>query len=89
MSLSDKLAQTSIQAKVVLCKVGALVEGTILPAKDKEYLLNALNTPEGSLNRLTNADIGRVLREEGFDISNSSVDRHRRSECSCNRKAAK
>jgi hypothetical protein len=88
MSLADKLVEASKapNRRVSLCKIGSIVHGTKLSEDDRTTLKDMLDTPEGVPNRLSNSAIGRVLREEGFDTSNSAVDRHRRSECGCNRK---
>lgn len=86
MSLADKFAEASKSKPVSLCKVGTIVHGTALSEEDRKVLQEMLDTPEGAPNRLNNATIAKVLREEGFDLSNSAVDRHRRGECGCNRK---
>jgi len=87
MSLSDRLAEASKTAKrSTLCKIGSIIHGTQLPETDRQALKDMLETPDGTPNRLNNATIGKVLREEGFDTSNSAVDRHRRGECGCNRR---
>jgi hypothetical protein len=87
MSLADKLAEASNSPKrTSLCKIGSIIHGTQLSEDDRKALKEMLDTPEGTPNRLNNATIARVLREEGFDTSNSAVDRHRRAECGCNRK---
>jgi len=87
MSLSDKLAEASKKSGSK-CKLGALLAGTVLPEKDCNYLIDVLSVPEGDPRRISNVDIARVLRDEGFDISDSSVDRHRRRDCGCYRKVA-
>ena len=89
MSLSDRLQNASATAKASVCKIGKLLQTDQLPLEDKKYLSTILDTPENDPNRVTNAALARVLREEGFDISDSSVDRHRRGDCSCYRKSTK
>jgi hypothetical protein len=89
MSLSDKLEEALNQEPLaVVCKIGSLLKGSVLSDDDKSTLSKLLAVPEGTPKRLTNAAIARVLREEGFDISNSAVDRHRRLDCACNRKVS-
>jgi len=85
MSLSDKLNNASKTSSVKLCKIGVILVSTDVPKEDRETLESILNQPELSPNRVPNSQIARILREEGFDVSNSGVDRHRRKECSCNR----
>jgi len=75
MSLSDKLAKAS-EKPGSYCKLGVLLYTSVLPEKDKKY----------APRKISNADIARVLREEGYNISDSSVDRHRRKDCSCSRR---
>jgi hypothetical protein len=87
MSLSDKLSKAS-EKPSSKCKLGALLASTALPEKDRSYLTDVLSVPEGDPRRISNVDIARVLRDEGFYMSDSSVDRHRRKDCSCYRKAA-
>ena len=85
MSLSARLAESTKPAPR-FCKVGAILGGSVLPEEDKKALREFLDTPDGVAGRLTNAAIASALRAEDFDISNSSVDRHRGGQCSCNRK---
>jgi hypothetical protein len=82
MSLSDRLNE-STKSQPRFCKVGAILEGTQVSDADKAVLSQFLDTPEGTPGRLTNAAIAAALRAEGFDISNSSVDRHRGDQCAC------
>lgn len=89
MSLSDRLSSAQSNAKNLFCKIGNLLQGDNLSAKDKEQLETALNAPLTDSKRITNAALARLLREEGHDISDSSMDRHRRKDCSCYRKASK
>lgn len=87
MSLSDKLfAATETPTK--LCKIGNLfTNNSKLSDQDKSNLKAVLDVEENNPTRINNSTIGRILREEGFDISNSAVDRHRRGDCPCKRTA--
>jgi hypothetical protein len=89
MSLADKLGSASERAKNLKCKIGALISGDALSKKDKENLEAALDVPMSDPGRIPNSTMGALLREEGYDISNSAVDRHRARSCPCYRKAAK
>lgn len=89
MSLADKLGSASDRAKNLKCKIGVLISGDALVKKDKENLEAALDAPPPEPGRIPNSTIGALLREEGYDISNSAVDRHRAKSCSCYRKAAR
>jgi len=87
MSLSDKLEQASVSKSVKLCKIGLLITSETISKADRENLKAVLDAPENSPNRIPNNHLGRILREEGYDVSNSAVDRHRRHDCPCTRLA--
>jgi hypothetical protein len=82
MSLSDRLNE-STKTQPKFCKIGAVLSSTQLSAEDKVTLGQFIDVPEGTPGRLTNAAIASALRAEGFDISNSSMDRHRGGQCAC------
>ncbi len=88
MSLSEKLLEATKKASASTCKLGTLLQGDILSTKEKEQLSQILAVPENDPRRVPNTAVAKVLRDEGYDISNSSVDRHRRGDCSCNRKVS-
>jgi hypothetical protein len=88
MSLAQRLAEASIATSTTLCKIGTILNDEKIPQDDRKALESILNVPEGTPNRLTNAAIAKVLREEGYDLSNSAVDRHRRVDCPCVRKVS-
>lgn len=81
MSLSDKLKIAAEHSSKRFCKIGVLLQN--LPSKDRIALEEAINTPEGTPNRISNSDLFKLLREENYDISLSTVDRHRRHTCGC------
>jgi hypothetical protein len=83
MSLSDKLKSAQSEAINQVCVLGKLLSGNKLSNSDKQNLINILDIPLDSPSRVPNAELGRILREEGYDISNSSIDRHRRGDCRC------
>jgi len=85
MSLLKKLEQEVIKASTSICKVGNLLVSNDLSKKEKDQLFTLLDTSTSSGPRVPNTTIGRVLREEGYYISNSSIDRHRRRDCNCSR----
>ena len=88
MSLSDKLLEATKKASASACKLGLLLQGEKLSVKEKEQLSQILEVSEDDPRRVPNTAVAKVLRDEGYDISNSSVDRHRRGDCSCNRNAS-
>lgn len=85
MALSNKLQEAVSLANKKLCKLGVLLVGTELSEEDKKNIEAILSVPESNPSRVPNTTLGRILREEGYDVSNSAVDRHRRGDCSCNR----
>lgn len=85
MSLIDKLQAAAAQSAAKFCKIGHLLAGDQLAKADKLSLASILDTPATDVNRVPNSSIGKILREEGHDISNSIVDRHRAKICSCAR----
>lgn len=87
MSFGDKLNKAASDAATLRCKIGEIIHGTKLSKKEREDLDNALNVSPTDITRIPNSTIGELLREEGFDVSNSAVDRHRNGSCSCSRKA--
>jgi hypothetical protein len=62
-----------------------ILDSEKLTDEDKETFISLLNVPEGNPSRVNNVVLAQVLRDEGFDLSDSAVDRHRRKSCSCSR----
>lgn len=87
MSLSDKLSAASTEVPIRLCKIGNILTNSKLSEQDKVNLKAVLDIPENDPSRINNNVIARILREEGYDVSNSAVDRHRRGDCPCKRTA--
>jgi len=83
MSLSERLNSASKESTAKLCKIGMLLSGDVLSDKDKKTLTETFDVPEGVPGRVTNVSLTKILREEGYDISLSTVDRHRRKDCGC------
>jgi hypothetical protein len=83
MSLSERLNSASKESTAKLCKIGMLLAGDVLSDKDKKTLSETFDVPEGVPGRVTNVSLTKILREEGYDISLSTVDRHRRKDCGC------
>ncbi len=85
MSISDKLSSAKSSSSAKLCKIGNLLINPELSAADKKNLESVLEALPGTAGHVPNTTLGRILREEGYDISNSAVDRHRRRDCACTR----
>jgi hypothetical protein len=89
MSLSEKLAAASNkEKKQVICKLGQLMVGSVLPIEDRDYLIAAVMTPSGDPRRISSAALAAVLQEEGHDISSTSITSHRLKRCCCFRGGA-
>jgi hypothetical protein len=86
MSLSDKLAKEQSKAAALTCKLAALLQSSELTAKEKQQIQQILDVPKNDPSRVSHSALSVILRDEGFDISKSSIDRHQRKECTCFRK---
>lgn len=91
MNLNDKLKVAADEAATKLCKLATLLNGPDLTADEKTNLIALLEVDERNPARVPSSTIGQILREEGFDLSDSAVDRHRRNPktCACKRTAGK
>lgn len=87
MSLSEKLKVASSTPKARLCKLGVILTGPRLSEEDKAEIKSVLDKPYDDPSRVSNNQLAYLLREEGFDISSSAVDRHKRKSCGCFNKA--
>lgn len=81
MSLSSKLEVAVAQSNANLCKLATIM--TKLSAKDKNTLEDVLSVPDSNPYRLTAMQISKALEEEGYYVSDSVIQRHRRGVCSC------
>lgn len=83
MNLNDKLKVAADEAATKLCKLATLLNGPELSADEKKNLIALLEVDERDPARVPSSTIGQILREEGYDLSDSAVDRHRRNPRSC------
>ena len=83
MSLSDRLSKTPASSVGLPCKIGTLLEGTSLSETDRDALRKVLDTPVGAKGRLASTAIVSALREEGYDVGDTAVNKHRRRMCRC------
>lgn len=84
MSFAEKLLAASQEiSPSVRCKIGSILTSPPLTDSDKAALKAALSVPRHIPNRLTNTQLTKLLRAEGFEISLSTLDRHRRGDCVC------
>jgi hypothetical protein len=87
MPLADKLsaAYETYRKDRTTCKLVALTLDPKLSKKDRDALAEVIDLPEHAEGYIPNSTLADLLREEGYDISASSVDRHRGNRCSCRR----
>lgn len=83
MSLVERLNKASATGAGLPCKIGSLLHGTLLSKEEREELAKQLEIPYGDPNRLPNTTIAQILRDEGFDIGDAAVNKHRRGSCRC------
>jgi len=79
MSLAARL---STQKQVAPCKLGSLMKDH-LPSEDVEFLESVLHKPVGDATRLSTQNILNAIRDEGFPLGISTVERHRLKQCNC------
>ena len=83
MSIAEKIQLTINSPKKRICKFGILLSGSALSKSDKELILSVLSPDNENYSAVSNVQLSRILREEGFDISSSLVDRHKGRKCGC------
>lgn len=86
MALVDKLKAANQQYRdTFVCKLMQITFDPKLSKADVAAIIAAINSTPLSLDHIPNNKLAAALREEGFDISSSAVDRHRRGDCACKR----
>jgi hypothetical protein len=88
MSLAERLtaAREAYAAETQVCKLMSVTFSSALSEVDVDALLKVINARPDDEHHMPNTRLAFALREEGFDVSVSAVDRHRRGACSCGRK---
>lgn len=85
MSLSNRLKEASEKASTSACKVGLLLRSDKITKEEKTQLEAILDVPLDFPGRVSSAVLYKIFSEEGFNISKSSIDRHRSLSCPCAR----
>jgi hypothetical protein len=62
-----------------------MLTGTEMPVDDREVLTIELERPRDAVNWLPGRDIVTALVAEGYDVSETTVNKHRRGDCNCYR----
>ena len=70
------------------CKLGSLLREHLLK-EDAQFLESVLHVPVGYANRISTQNILNAIREEGYSLGISTVERHRLKQCSCFTKGEK
>lgn len=63
------------------CPVATIVAQ--LDQADRKALLNALEIPSGHPERVSSAELARMLTEEGYGVHFKGIERHRNRVCRC------
>ncbi len=87
MALADRLlaATDTYQSKTFVCKLMKITLDTKLSKSDVDAIIRIINSSPLDENHVPNIRLAYALREEGYDVSTSSIDRHRRGHCACAR----
>lgn len=86
MALAERLREANREyLGNFLCKLMQITLDPKLSKDDVDAIIAVINSNPLNENHVPNNKLAAVLREEGFDISSSAVDRHRRGDCSCTR----
>jgi hypothetical protein len=83
MSLAERLEKSLPTGAGLPCKIGSMLHSEQLSKEDQAKLAEVLDIPYGTPGRLPNATIAAALREEGFDVGDAAVMKHRRGSCRC------
>jgi hypothetical protein len=91
MPLSDKLSAASqtYRQSISTCKLIALTLDISISKKDRDALAKVIDLTNSDEGYLPNSTLASLLKEEGYDVSTSAVDRHRAQKCSCKRPGSK
>lgn len=81
MSLAKRLAEHQNPKPGLPCPVATIVAQ--LDETDRKALLNALDVPPNHPERVSSAELARMLTEEGFAIHFKGIERHRNRVCRC------
>jgi hypothetical protein len=74
MGLAERIAGYERPRIGAYCKMCVLLED--LPADDRDALVAGLADPS-----MSNAGLAKILSAEGYQMADSTVRRHRKSEC--------
>lgn len=82
------VARLSTQRQANPCKLGSLMRDH-LSSEDVEFLESVLHKPTGDATRISTQTILNAIRDEGYALGISTVERHRLKQCNCFSKGPK
>lgn len=88
MSLTERLedltesASSPSNAKIG-CKLIRIVNSDSFTDAERKKFIEILDVPVQDPKRVTSAALTRLLRAEGFKLSDKAVERHRAKNCGC------
>lgn len=86
MALATRLSEANKKYQnTFICKLMQVTQDPKLSQSDVDALIKIINSRPLDEAHVPNIRLSQALREEGYDISASAVDRHRRGSCSCTR----
>ena len=86
MPLAERLRAANEQYhNTFICKLMQVTLDPKLSKGDVDALIKIINSRPLDEEHVPNIRLSQALRDEGYDVSASAVDRHRRGTCSCNR----
>lgn len=86
MALVDRIASAKTSYKKgFTCKLMSILQDPKLSEADVDAAISVINSHPMSEDHVPNTRLAYAFREEGYDISSSAVDRHRRRDCACYR----
>lgn len=86
MALAERLrAVKETYHNTFICKLMQVTLDPKLDRDDVNALIKIINSKPLDEEHVPNIRLSQALRDEGYDVSASAVDRHRRGTCSCNR----
>lgn len=86
MALAEQIKKANLAYRNnFICKLMQVTLDPNLSQEDIQALISVINSGPLDMSHVPNSKLAQALRDEGYDISASAVDRHRRGACSCNR----
>lgn len=85
MSLMERLDDISKETQVHGCKLIRILHTDKIPDDAREKFLSLLAMPHSDPTRVPSSTLARLLRSEGFDVSDKALERHRNKDCPCYR----